>query len=348
MKRINKALAKISVREVVSASTAARTMHATHRGEMKIVQLSALPKRKMEALDALPISLFRVYYKNLEVGFSAGGDDDKFFETAIYRNSLMMEACTYIEKNEVHPLVGIGCDEEAYKFFWAGDFEERMRYITKAAFALEIRVDLNDLRLNENSTEDMLRDVTQILIADYKWMRRTNRALGQVEDFDRGLMCDEDIAEVMLDARIQTKLVALHTGLTDAEVDVIKRRLLRSGKLCHTVSGRIRQAHMIVAESPIHSLLFLCIYMMLAQDPERNVCGKAVVIASEQYRKIAVQLGVRSGEYLSSNNGYRLASAVRAGEVVLDNCSSCGRMHIVTLVSPAKCPWCAAKRLKTA
>lgn len=284
MKRINKALAKISVRELISASSAALTAHATHRGEMKIVQLSALSNKKLEALDKLPISLFRVYYRNLDVGISAGGDDDKFFETAIYRNSLMMEACTYVEKNEVHPIVGIGCDEEAFRFFWAGDFEQRMRYISKAAFALEIRVNLADLTLNTQSRDDMLRDVTQILIADYKWMRQASRGLGQVADFDRGLMSDSEIAEVMLEARIQTKLVALHTGLDDTKVDVIKRRILRSEKYCHTVSGRIRQAHMIVAESPIHSLLFLCIYMMLAQDPEECLwpgCGDRCRTVSE-------------------------------------------------------------------
>ena len=344
MKRINKALAKISVRELVSSSAPAVAALTTHRGGLKIIELSTLGKRKMEALNQLPLSVFRVYYRSLEVGTGDVAEDDIFFEAAIYRNSLMMEACLYVEKNQVHPLVGIGCDEEAFRFFWSGDFEQRMRYVSKSAFALEVRVDLKSLVLDPTSKADMIRDVTQILIADYKWMKQNGRAIGQLADFDRGLMTQAEIAEVMLEARIQTKLVALHTGLDDTKVDGIKRRILRVEKFTQSTSGRIRQAHMVVADAPIHSLLFLTIYMMLAEEPERSVCARAVVIAIEQYRKITTELGIASGECVSSSNGYRLASGVRAGEITLETCATCKRLHVHTKVAPAKCPWCKKRR----
>ena len=339
MRRINKALAQISIRELTSTDSGTRTIHASHRGEVKIVQLSAMSRRKLEALDSLPISVFRVYYRTLSVGKSSGVDD-RFFETTIYRNSMLMEACTYSEKNDLQPLIGIGFDQESFQFFWSGDFDERIDLVVKGGFALEIRVDLSKLELDPDSPEAKLRDVVKILTADYWWLHRANRGLGQVAEFDRQIMKVDDIAAVMLKARIQTRLVALHTGLSDSAVDCIKRRLFRENVMCQSSAGRIKQVKATVLDMPFHSLLFVTCYMMVAADPLRSVNGRGVVVAHQQYRKIVGALGISSVDSLSSSNAYGLASALRAREVELRSCPSCGQSHMHLTLSPGACPWC--------
>jgi len=339
VRRINKALSQISIRELTSTADGSRTVHATHRGEGKIVQISMLNKKKLEALDNLPVSVFRVYYRTLSVGRSKGFDD-RFFETTIYRNSMMMEACTYSEKNNFHPLIGIGFDEEAFQVFWSADFDERIDLVAKGSFALEIRVDLTKLQLDPESPDSMLRDVAKILTADYWWLSRNNRGLGQIAEFDRQLMKVEDIAAVMLKARIQTRLVALHTGLADGAVDCIKRRLFRERVMCQSSAGRIKQAKATVTDLPIHSLVFVCCYLMLAADAMRSVNGRGVVAAHEQYKKITNALGISNVDSLSSSNAYGLASALRAQEIELKPCASCGQSHVHLILSPAACPWC--------
>lgn len=303
------------------------------------VWLSSLNKPQLKALNRLPVGLYRIFYDTMVIGKSYL--DDEQFKSANNKITMVMESINFVFRNRVHPLVGIGFDRLAFDQFANAPFGRRQLLVSKGGFSIGIRSNLRALLLDANNPGAQLADTLRIILGDLRYFTANKKAtLGQVRDWDRQLIPLDEIARQILIGGIQPKLVALHTGLSLQRVDNIKRVLHRGGHAVPSQVGRIQVPAKMIKNDPLHALLFLSIYLLLANQATTRVNAHAVVVASEQYRLLSEHCGIHADDILSPSNCWVLANALRSRELRVEPCRSCNEVMIQSIERPMRCLWC--------
>ena len=299
---------------------------------------TAVNQKALDALNGLPVSIYRVYYETLKVGRAHLCDEQ--FNSLGNKLFMFMEATHFSRINGFNPLICIGMDDVAFRIFESGAFEERMHMIRRGGFRMGTRCRLQSLRMNPASPEDQIWDTTVVLTGELRHFLKTDTApIGLVKDFT-SVIPSHRIAEEMLLGKIQPKLVAAYTGLSESTVNGLKRSLLRSVPTVQSQSGRIQLPNKVLAEKTIHCLLFLTIYRLLADAPLMRTNARAVLAANAEYRKICQALDVPERLMISPSNGYQLSNALKSGDITLSPCPKCHEIIARYILKPSRCIWC--------
>lgn len=344
MLKINKGMAQMCLRWFIEG-TDYNMVHQSQRIHSEdLAYLSTISPERLEALDMLPVSLFRVNYRSLDAKDTGCGKlESEAFRETVYRISMLTEIQNFALRHQLHPLVAIGFDEDGYSRFSNADFLQRQAYVYRGEFTIQSRVRIKKLNLDPTDKIALLQDTCAILLAEFRYLKANKpEHLGPVADFNRGLMSLDEIADQMLKAQIQPKLVAAHTGHNEQWIDGKKRAKVRSGKIYNSKSGRIRSAERTIAEQPFHALLYLACYLLLAADGEKTLNARAVIKAHEEYCKLCSNLGIAYDDLLLASNAFRLSNAIKTQEARLMECSHCKQLDVQTIVSPHKCSWCGS------
>ncbi|GLE85469.1 hypothetical protein VNPA120661_57950 [Pseudomonas aeruginosa] len=194
--------------------------------------------------------------------------------------------------------------------------------------------------MNLSSPTDQLRDVTTVLLGDLRhFLKPGVSGIGRVKDYPSTMPLDV-VATELLQQKLQPKLVSQWTGLNADEVVRIKRSLLRDTPLVGSQSGRIQAPNKTLAENPLHSLLYLTVYRLLADNPLRRTNARAVVAAHREYVDLCKAVGLEAGDMISPSNGYQLSNAMKTGDITLTPCSKCKEINARYALKPGRCIWC--------
>ena len=265
--KINASMIQMGLRWLTSGLRDFNVILAEQRlTQSDMVWLSSLSSnlRQLNAIDALPVSLYRIHYQTLKVGRGYLSDDE--FREIGNKMVMFMEFCHFSRQNQTSPILAVGFDDVGYRVFDSGSFDSRMMLVSRGGFSMGTRCNLRNLRMNINSPEDQLRDVTTVLLGDLRYFLKPGaKGIGRVKDYPSTMPLDV-VANELLQSKLQPKLVAQWTGLNSSEIIRLKRTLLRDIPLVQSQSGRIQAPNKTLAESPIHSLLFLTIYRLLADN----------------------------------------------------------------------------------
>lgn len=354
---INRALAEIGARALTDPSSDGWIGLCAQRTHIQtVLWLSDLRGARLEALGKLPVSVFRVSFKTLDV--ERTNLSDEAFRRGCLMNTMLMEASNFVYRNRLMPQTAIGMDAKAFSRFSNSEFLERQLMVSRGGFSFVTRVSLPRLLLNPSCKASMLSDTVRVLQADLRnhmgadssLVAPFQAAVGLVADFDRSAQAAEDIAEIMVCAGIQTKLTHSFTGLPETDVELIKRRLKRAGgnPALMARAGRIPSPATIVRDAPMHTLLFMCCYMLIALECTRKVNAKALIEAYQQYQAIVAHLDIFRHETVCINSAYRLANGLKARELWIEGCANCGELMIATTESAPRCQWCCEHGTKKA
>lgn len=344
MLKINKGMAQTCLHWIIEGADYNMVHQSQRIHSEDLAYLSTMSPQRLEALDRLPVSLFRVNYKTMDAkDIGCGKLESDAFKETLYRIYMLTEIQNFALRNQLHPLVAIGFDEDGYSRFSNADFLQRQTYVYRGGFTIQSRVRVKKLNLDPMDKDALLQDTCAILLAEYRYLRANKpEHLGPVADFNRGLMSLDEIADQMLKAQIQPKLVAAYTGQDEQFVDGRKRVMVRSGRIYNSKSGRIRSAERTIAEQPFHALLYLACYLLLAAGGEQTLNARAVIKAHEEYCKLCSNLGIAYDDLLQASNAFRLSNAIKTQEVRLLECHHCKQLDVQTIVRPHKCPWCGS------
>jgi len=346
MYALNSALIQMTLRRIILESEsnfhAVLTEQRISASDLRFLQM--LNRQNLTALDQLPISLFRIGYRSMEAG--RGGLDDDIFERATISLSMVMEAISFAEKNDVNPLLSIGFDNKGYDLFRAEPFLKRINMINKGRFTLMLRCGIQSLELSTVCPESKLRDCMSIIFGDYKYLGKNNpKALGAMRDWPIEMMGAEKVATNLLMDGVTPKLVEAHVGLPE-KVNSIHRKLRREHSVMRKSGGRIGTHSSAISRLPLHSTLFMIIYLMLAREPIRHINGFAFSRALYEYRQICGHIKLGEDDMLDASEAWLLAAGYRAQEVVLAECRSCKNPLLYDAKKRVTCPWptCAPKK----
>lgn len=337
--RINKAMIEMNQRWLASEDRLFKiVLREQHMRGDDLAWLSGLSRRKLEALDALPVSLFRWHYSTLRIDRTELTDEE--FRDIGNKMAVFLESCHYAIMQNLAPMVAIGCDEQCFTLFSSGSFQDRMQLLRRGGFSLGPRSSLRLMRLDLSSPEAMLHDTTLILLGDIRHFSKPKTlGLGMLQDYGNNIPSDS-IAREMLRIRIQPKLVEQYTGLPQESVSRIKRSLLRTLPYVQSHPGRIQVATKTLAEQPLDCHFYLAIYRLLAKDALRKTNARAVVAAYRQYEAISSALGFSEEQRISASNAYQLSNALKTGDITLTPCGSCKELMIRDTLKPKGCMWC--------
>lgn len=340
MYALNSALIQMTMRRILaSGDSLFNAALAEQRiGSKDLVWLHLLNRKKLQALDALPVSLFRVFYRTMDIGRS--GLDDDIYQSATIKLLMIKEAVDFPILNQSNPLISIGFDMGGFDRFRREPFLRRLMLIQKGGFSLGIRCDLSSLELNASDKEAQLRDCLRIIIGDYRYYKANRpKHLGLIRDWNSELMGPEVIAENLLSEGVTPKLVAAHISLPDL-VNSIHRKLRRLQTVMPKGGGRIGSHANAIARHPFHSLLFMVIYLMLANEPLIRINGFGFTRAFNEYRQICHYLEIMDDDMLDASDCWLLASGYRAQELSVEECKLCKQITIIDRRKPNGCPWC--------
>jgi len=337
--RINKAMIRMNQRWLASAERPdwciLREQHA--RGD-DLAYLWSLPERKLNALDILPVSLYRWHYRTLRIDKTDLTDDE--FRDIGNRMTIFLESCHYVRNQHINPIVAVGCDEPCFTLFSAGSFEDRMQLLRRGVFSMGPRCSVQMMRFEPDDRESLFHDTNLVLLGDVRhFLKPKTLGLGLMQDYGNNVPIDS-VAREMLRIRIQPKLVEQYTGLPQESVTRIKRSLLRTLPYVQSLPGRIQGATKTLSESPLDSHLYLAIYRLLAKDALRKTNARAVVTAYQQYEAISSYLGYSEEERISASNAYQLSNALKTGDIALVQCGHCKELTIRDTLRPRCCVWC--------
>ena len=339
--QINSSMIQMSLRWLMSGLRDFNVILAEQRlTQADAVWLSSLVSKpkQLKAVDALPVSLYRIHYETLKVG--RGYLEDAEFQEIGNKMVMFMECCHFARINQTNPILAVGMDDEGYRIFELGSFDNRMMLVSRGGFFIGTRCNLRNLRMNESSPEDQLRDVTTVLLGDLRhFLKPSIAGIGRVKDYPSTIPLDKVAHELLLE-RLQPKLVAQWTGLDADEVVRMKRALLRETPLVQSQSGRIQSPSKTLAESPLHSLLYLTVYRLLADNPLMRTNARGVIAAHKEYAKLCKSIGIASVDTLSASNGYQLGNALKTGDISLTPCSRCKEINARSALKPSRCIWC--------
>ncbi len=346
MYALNSALIQMTLRRIILESEsnfhAVLTEQRISASDLRFLQI--LNRQNLTALDQLPISLFRIGYRSIESG--RGGLDDDVFERATISLSMVMEAISFSEKNYVNPLISIGFDNKGYELFRAEPFLKRLNIINRGRFTLMLRCSIQNLELSTTNTESSLRDCIRIIYGDYKYLGKNNpKALGSIRDWAIEMMGAEKVATNLLMDGVTPKLVEAHVGLPE-KVSSIHRKLRREHSVMRKSGGRIGTHSSAISRLPLHSALFMTIYLMLAREPMRAINGFAFSRSLHEYRQICGHIKLVEDEMLDASEAWLLAAGYRAQEVVLGECRTCKNPLLYDAKKRVTCPWplCSSKK----
>lgn len=338
---INESIIQMSLRWLTSGVRDFNVLMAEQRlTQSDLVWLSEMAsnKRRLKAANALPVSLYRVHYNTLKVS-SAYLSDDEFREVG-NKLIMFMEFCHFARLSGINPLLAVGLDDIAYRVFETGSFDTRMMLVSRGGFSIGTRCNLRNLKLNQSSPDDQLSDVTVVLLGDLRHFQRQGVGVkGRVTDYP-ATMPRPSIAVELLERKLQPKLVAQYTGLDHDVVDSLKRRVMRANPLMQSQSGRIPSAETTMQQHPLHSLLYLTIYSMLADEPLLRTNARAAMVAHSEYSRFCTAVGVSPHDMISTSNAYQLSNALRSRAVVLAPCNHCHEIHAKVVAEPNRCIWC--------
>lgn len=147
MYSLNSALIQMTMRRMILAGPQGfpDVLQEQRISSRDVMWLHLLNRRKLEALDRLPISLFRISYDRLDVG--RGGLDDDLFERTCIRLTMVTETINFAITNKTNPLISIGFDNEGFDRFRHEPFLRRLMMIQKGGFKVGLRCDLASLEL---------------------------------------------------------------------------------------------------------------------------------------------------------------------------------------------------------
>jgi len=339
--KINASMIQMGLRWLTSGLRDFNVILAEQRlTQSDMVWLSSLStnQRQLNAVDALPVSLYRIHYNTLKVG--RGYLDDEEFREIGNKMVMFMEFCHFSRVNKTSPILAVGLDDVGYRVFEAGSFDSRMMLVSRGGFSVGTRCNLRKLRMNLSSPDDQLRDVTTVLLGDLRYFLKPGvSGIGRIKDYPSTMPLDV-VATELLQQKLQPKLVAQWTGLNADEVVRMKRSLLRDTPLVQSQSGRIQAPNKTLAESPLHSLLYLTVYRLLADNPLRRTNARAVVAAHREYVELCKAVGVEASDMISPSNGYQLSNAMKTGDITLTPCSKCKEINARYALKPGRCIWC--------
>lgn len=340
MYALNSALIQMTLRRLLlNSDSKFQAVLAEQRiGAKDLMWMQLLNKKKLEALDRLPVSLFRVHYRSMDVGRS--GLDDDIFENVCIRLSMIMETIAFALTNKSNSLISIGFDMEGYDRFRAEPFLRRLMLIHKGGFSLGTRCDLGALELAINDSESQLRDCLRIILGDYRYlMNNRPKHVGRIRDWNQEMMGAESIATNLLMDGVTPKLVVAHVGLPE-KVNSIHRKLRREHVVMPKGGGRIGTHSGAIERQPFHAILFLAIYLLLANQPMSRINGFAFSRSLHEYKLICDYIGIDDETMLDASECWLLASGYRAQDVALEECRSCKQLTIIDRRKPCGCPWC--------
>jgi len=347
MYSLNASLVQMTLRRMVmSSGTAYSHVIAHHRlsGE-DVMMLQTLSSRKLQALDKLPISLFRVSYENMNVGNS--GIDDDVFETSCISLTMILEAINFTTQNNLNPMIGIGFDQQAFNHFRGEPFLRRLHLVRKGGFALTTRFNLKGLELDADDHQAQLRDVVRILMGDYRYLSQSHpKRVGQILDWNVDMVGSEFIAEQLLLAGITPKLVAAHVGADDL-VNRLNRKFRRENKSDCKPGGRVGSFSKAISRHKYDAVLFILIYLLLGNKPDTRINGFAACKAIQEYREICGHIGIDESDMLDPSYCWLLASAFRSLEMKLERCNSpsCRGYFVRDVRKRSRCIWCKTSGL---
>lgn len=340
MYALNSALIQMTLRRIVlnSETQLASILSEQRIGASDLLWLHMLSKRRLEALDALPVSLFRINYRSMDVGRL--GIDDEVFESACIRLSMIMETVAFSVTNKTNSLITIGFDTDAFDRFRSEPFLKRLLLIQRGDFSVGTRCDLKSLELNPKDKDSQLRDCIRIILGDYKYLSKHKpKALGRIRDWNLEMMGAETIATNLLKEGVTPKLVIAHVGLPE-KVTSIHRKLRREHLVMPKGGGRIGTHSIPIERSPFHAMLFLAIYVMLANQPMNHINGFGFTRSLREYKLICGYLGMTEDDMLDASECWLVASGYRAQDVTLDSCMNCKTMTILDRKASSRCTWC--------
>lgn len=340
MYALNSALIQMTLRRLLlNSDSKFQAVLAEQRiGVKDLMWMQLLNRKKLEALDKLPVSLFRVHYRTMDVGRS--GLDDDIFETVCISLSMVMETIAFAITNKSNSLVSIGFDMEGFDRFRAEPFLRRLMLIHKGGFSLGTRCDLGSLELKADDKDSLLRDCIRIILGDYRFLSSNRpKHVGRIRDWNLEMMGAEVVATNLLMVGVKPKLVVAHIGLPE-KVDSIYRKLRREHVVMPKGGGRIGTHTGAIERQPFHAILFLAIYLLLANQPMSRINCFAYTRALHEYRLICDYLGIEGDTMLDATDCWLLASGYRAQDVVLEECRSCKQYTIVDMRKNHSCLWC--------
>lgn len=345
MQRINAAMVQMCLRWIID-STDYKMTHLTQRFRSEdLAILSTLSESQLEALDLLPVSLFRVCHKTTSVGRVRL--ENEAFRQAVYRIAMLTELVNFSLKNNLNPLVALGMDEESYHQVILADFFTRQMYVTEGGFSVELRTPLKKLTLDSWDNTALLRDVCVILLADLEYFQKHDPSkIGAMANFDRRTVSIERIAEEMLESGIQSKLVCAYTGIDINEVGYLRRAQQRRGCGADAYQkGRMKNLERVARHEPFHALLFYICYKMLAENIEGSLNARGLIAAYKTYRVICSSLKFKEADILTISTLYQFANAVKTAEILVVPCPHCGQPRIFKkdLKGKLRCLWCKGK-----
>lgn len=303
-----------------------------------VMWLHLLNRRKLEALDRLPISLFRISYDRLEIG--RGGLDDDVFERTCIRLTMVTETINFSITNKTNPLIAIGFDMEGFDRFRHEPFLRRLMMIQKGGFKVGLRCDLSTLELNPENPEALLSDCLRIVLGELKHQRAMGgKRMGRLRDWNAELTSGDVVAEKLLKDGVTPKLVTAHVGLPE-RVNSLHRKLRRENLVGPKGGGRIGSHSSSIDKKPRHALLFMAIYLLLAKSPETRINALAFSHALNEYRLITSYLDIPDTDILDASECWLLASGYRSMEVGVEECSNCRQIKIQDKRKASTCHWC--------
>lgn len=340
MYSLNSALVQMTLRRLILSPTQAFTgvLQEQRIGSKDLAWLSLLNHRKLQALDRLPISLFRIWYEKLDVG--QDGLDDEVFERTCIRLTMITETINFAVTNKTNPLVSIGFDSEAFDRFRHEPFLRRLMMIQHGGLKVGLRCDLSSLELDPNDPEKQLSDCLRIILGELKYQRSLKRKrMGKVRDWNAELTSSDIVAEMLLKDGVTLKLVTAHVGLPE-RVNSLHRKLRRENLVGPKGGGRIGSHSSSIEKTPRHSLLFMAIYLLLARGPETRINALAFSRTLSEYRLICFHLNIPEEDMLDASECWLLTSGYRSQEVEIDECGSCKQIMIQDRRKPRGCHWC--------
>lgn len=337
--RINKAMLEMTQRWMSSSDRSYNIILREQRmGGADFAFLTNLSQKKKQALDELPISLFRWHYSTLKIG--RGPLTDEEFSDIGNKMTIFLESCHFAIAQNIAPIVAVGCDEPGFQLFNSGSFEDRMQLLRRGGFSMGARCSLKLMSLDSSSRASLLRDTLIVILGDLRYFLRPKVVgLGMMSDYGSNIPPDS-IARDMLRLRIQPKLVEQYTGLSSDSVTKIKRSLLRSIPHVQSQSGRIQIPARTLAAQPVDSLMYLAIYRLLAKDALKRTNARAVVAAYKQYEMLSSSLGFTEDERITPSNAYQLSNALKTGDISLWPCNHCKELFVRDTLKPNPCIWC--------
>lgn len=340
MYSLNSALIQMTMRRMILAGPQGfpDVLQEQRISSRDVMWLHLLNRRKLEALDRLPISLFRISYDRLDVG--RGGLDDDLFERTCIRLTMVTETINFAITNKTNPLISIGFDNEGFDRFRHEPFLRRLMMIQKGGFKVGLRCDLASLELMPDNPEAQLSDCLRIILGELKHQRANGgKRMGSVRDWNAELTSGDVVAERLLKDGVTPKLVTAHVGLPE-RVNSLHRKLRRENRVGPKGGGRIGSHSSSIERMPRHALLFMSIYLLLAKNPETRINALVFSLALNEYRLIWSYLNFSEADTLDASECWLLASGYRSQEVSVVECSSCRQIKIQDRRKASTCHWC--------